>query len=590
MENSGQDNKPPEATQCAAQAAECQTNDHPQFLHALQSAYKQRAKSVVMLSGNTHDLYWCAQKRAFLPLDQTLYYAFKESVTVVRVDAATGLDTFDSLDLSDLTLACKEADKVTTEEKEKMGDLETQIEATRQSPLTALVVLRDMLESVDKARRTMKQLEKDQAAKPDSPKKPAPPKVKPVCTIVQFAGSLFPNGNFDHLSEIDRQRLITFLNLIESPKFKQSFHLIILVADTKSEVNSRIVALPSVQAIEIGLPEKADRRKYVDTFSSSRTGDSASGLSFEKGVDGFVDDTAGLTLIALQDILEVGCNSKQQIMRKDVLASINYVMSASLGDIIKVSMPEHTSRDVVGHEQTGKIFKEIFERCEDPKRAVPAVLVSGPNGAGKTFQLEAYAAESGRVVIELTGLRSMYFGQTDVIFEKLYMCMKSYNKGMVLMDEAHTALASVSSKETHETEKRLMGNLIKLIGDPRFYGQWVWSFGTSRPDLLPPDIKSRAPVQIPIFDLTGDERKTFVIQLFERKGIAIAAEDIDAVLAGTESYSSRDYGFLVREVMGSNRTVLETLSVWQASTSIVEERRLQSLIASQHCSYPSLVP
>jgi phage head maturation protease len=42
---------------------------------------------------------------------------------------------------------------------------------------------------------------------------------------------------------------------------------------------------------------------------------------------------------------------------------------------------------------------------------------------------------------------------------------------------------------------------------------------------------------------------------------------------------------------GSGRTsVLKTLEVWQASASILRQRRLQTLLAAQHCSYPALLP
>jgi hypothetical protein len=36
--------------------------------------------------------------------------------------------------------------------------------------------------------------------------------------------------------------------------------------------------------------------------------------------------------------------------------------------------------------------------------------------------------------------------------------------------------------------------------------------------------------------------------------------------------------------------VLAVLQIWQASTAIVQQRRLQTLIAALHCSYPQLLP
>jgi hypothetical protein len=540
----------------------------PAFLDTLSRAYSDRGKSVALLTGDTHDLFWLRSKERFLELEQTLYQALCQMFTVLRLDIATGIEFYDNQDLLTLSRVCVQADSLAIQADDKIGDLKEQIASTRHSPLPALVLLQELLSAVVAVRRDNKL-------------------VKPLCTIVQFGGSLFPSGDFNQLAELDRQRLITFLNLIEAPWFKSSNHLIILIADTRSEVNARIMALPSVQCIEIELPNAIER----DTFVQSYATNNSSELMFEKGRDVFVSDTAGLTLTGLQDILEVSRRTGSQISRNDVLAEINSVMTADLGDIVKISRPDHKPSDIVGYQKTGEILLDIFRRCENAETAVPAILVSGPNGAGKTFQLEAYASESGRVVIELVGLRGMYFGQTDTFFEKLRLRLRTYGKILILVDEAHTQFGSVHRSDTHETEKRLAGNIIKMMGDRSMFGKVLWALMTSRPDELDPDVKSRAPVQIPIFDLDSQERRNFVTQLFAHNKVPIPEDEIDNVLKKTENYSARDYDFLAKEVKGSGRTsVLQTLAVWQASASILRERRLQTLLAAQHCSYPGLLP
>ncbi len=545
------------------------TYERPGFLDSLSHAYSDRGKSVVVLTGDTHDLFWSPKQSKFLALEQTLYQALSDAFTVLKLDIATGIGFYDSKDLSILTKICQQADNLALLREDQLGDLREQVSSTRHSPLPALVLLQELLSSVSTMRRDNKT-------------------IKPICTIVQFAGSLFPTGDFDRLAELDRQRLVTFLNLIESPWFKTGSHLIILIAETRSEVSNRIVALPSVQCIEIELPNAAERDKYVGNFVANLLNTTQ---ILEQGQPAFVEDTAGLTLTALQDILEVARRTNKTISRVDVIASINSVMEADLGDIIKLSRPDHKPSDIIGYKKSGEFFLDIFRRCENPSTAVPAILVSGPNGAGKTFQLEAYASESGRVVIELTGLRGMYFGQTDTFFEKLRLRLKTYGKILILVDEAHTQFGSVHKSDTHETEKRLAGNIIKLMGDRSMFGKVLWGLMTSRPDELDPDIKSRAPIQIPIFDPAGDERSTFVTELFARYGVPISAEELPQMLKITANYSARDFDFLVKEMRGSGRTsVLATLEVWQASSSILKQRRLQTLLAAQHCSYPGLIP
>jgi ATPases of the AAA+ class len=342
-----------------------------------------------------------------------------------------------------------------------------------------------------------------------------------------------------------------------------------------------------VQCVEIALPSGPERGRFVDSLTK---GESLAPINFEKGVEVFVDDTAGLTLNAVQDLIEVARRTKTPVTRKGVLDEINRVMQADLGDLVKLSRPEHKPADIVGYANVRDILYKIFKRCENPDTAVPAILVSGPNGSGKTFQLEAYASDSGRVVIELVGLRGMYFGQTDGFFEKLRLRLATYGKVLILVDEAHTQFGSVHKSETHETEKRLAGNIIKMMGDPTMYGKVLWALMTSRPDELDPDVKSRCPVQIPIFDLEGEERVTFVRGIFERKKIAIPDADVAAVMERTANYSARDYGFFVKEVKAGGLSALATLDVWSASASIAKQRRFQALVAAKHCSYPMLLP
>ena len=315
----------------------------------------------------------------------------------------------------------------------------------------------------------------------------------------------------------------------------------------------------------------------------------------ERGKDKFVTDTAGLTLNSIEDLFEVAVTTKKPITQSDVLAEVNLVIRAVLGDIVKIKRPTHKPEDVIGYKKTGEIIASIFERCEDTELAISAILVSGPNGGGKTYQLEAYASQSGRIVIELTGLRDSLFGGTDKLFEQLRWYVTTLGKVLILVDEAHTAFGSVHSRDTHETEKRLSGNMIKMMGDPSLRGKILWALMTSRPDELDPDVKSRAPIQVPIFDLEGDERRQFVAEMLCRKKVDYNDAELDDIMIKTNYYSARDYDNFVREIRASqkkNQSIRpqEVLSKWQASKSIEKQRKLQTLIAALHCSYPELLP
>ena len=117
----------------------------------------------------------------------------------------------------------------------------------------------------------------------------------------------------------------------------------------------------------------------------------------------FVEDTAGLKLTSLEDLLETSRRTGEPIRRKHVLAEVNLILEAELGDVVKVNIPSHSPKDIIGSEATTAILRSIFQRCDSPETAVSAVLVSGPNGGRKTFQMEAFAAGQDGSSLSLQG-------------------------------------------------------------------------------------------------------------------------------------------------------------------------------------------
>lgn len=542
----------------------------PAFLDALNQAYTLRRENIIILTGDVNGLFYSQKTENYLALEQILNLELKDKFNIVRMDIAAGIGFYDQETEDEVTRICESTDGYYTPAG-RIAALKQMIDQSRHSPLSALVLLQGMGEAFIRVRR----LE---------------PAIKPLCIIIQFAGALFPAGDYSHLSELERQCLISFLSWVSGPLFRDSPELLITINSVKSELNAKIIALPHAGHLEIDLPDIDERRRFVKYFTSLHKS-----MSFSQGEETFVEDTAGLAVHNIKDLLEVAARKNEPLTRQHVVKEVNNILQAQLGDIIRIKYPAHTSKDIVGYKQTGEIFTEIFRRCEDPETAVAAILVSGPNGSGKTFQLEAYAAESGRVVIELAGIRGSYFGETERFFELLRWHITTFGKILILVDEAHTAFGSVHSGQVHETEQRLAGNILKMMGDPRYLGKVLWALMTSRPDELDPDIKSRAPIQVPIFDLEGAERKEFVSDLFKRKNINLAGEELEQVLALTDYYSARDYRNLVAEVLAqkrqnSQKTVIEVLSGWQASKSIKRQRDFQEMIAAQHCSYPNLLP
>jgi hypothetical protein len=535
----------------------------PSWVDKLSSAYGQKRKNVIALTGNVRDLFFSPVREDFVPLEQLLYQELKEKFLLVKFDSATGISFFTDEDEKKLGQVFRTFDGIALA-KDKVGSLEHFVNMSREQPLAALVALRNFSEVITKLRADKKS------------------SVLPLCIVVQFAGAIFPAGEFDRLNELDRQRLVSLLRWIDDPFWSQGDNLLVLVNDTRAELNARIFAHPGTQQIVVDLPGDEARRHFVEARSAK--------VTFEPSRGAFISESAGLKLSQISDLITVAQTSNSPLARAQVLEEVNSVLMAELGDIIKVSVPSHSIDDIVGNEAVQKILKDIFEDCEKPETAVSGILVSGPNGGGKTFLLEALAAVSGRIVIELSGLRSSDFGGTEKLFEMLLSRIKVFGKILILIDEAHTAFGSVHNRDVHETEKRLAGNLIKMMGNPALLGKVLWGLMTSRPDELDPDVKSRCSEQIAIFDSEGEERHEVVKALFKRKKIEIPESDFAGIIEQTRNFSMRDFGFLVRKVLANKKSVSDVLRTWKASGSIVKQRRFQSLVAFQHCSYPEILP
>ncbi|MCI0693334.1 ATP-binding protein [candidate division KSB1 bacterium] len=551
----------------------------PSFLNDLNRLYRQRKKNVILMTGNIHDSFWDTTTNEFAPMDQVLYSALREHFTIVFVDMA-GISFLSAEDELDFARVWKSAEHLLPAEGFREQELEEFRNAVANNTfqsLAALVMLKHLTERMVRFRKKHAEL-------------------KPLAIIVRLAGTLFPEGEINRLPELDKNRLAFFYAWLTQPEFREEKDFFILLNRTNSEVNSLLRALPHTASISIPLPDEEQRRQFVEHFLKNPKFGEA--LQLEGGKERFIADSAGLTLEVLKDLFEDAVSEKKPVTRAMLLAEINNLLREHLGDIIEVEIPTFGPEAVIGNEEHKQILDDVFERCEHRDTAVSAILISGPNGGGKTFLLQAYAGKSGRVVIRIKNLRSMYYGQTSVMFELFRWYVLTFGKILILVDEAHTAFGSVHSPTTHEAEKQLAGNIIQMMGDERNLVKVLWGLMTSRPDELDPDVKSRSPIQIAVFDPEGEKRVAFIRELFKRKGVPLdelSPADWDTLISKTTNFSARDFRNLTAEMLHARRkhpqiSVLQVLDYWRAGMAIVREREFQMHVAAMHCSYPALLP
>src|SRR5690606_1499359 len=98
---------------------------------------------------------------------------------------------------------------------------------------------------------------------------------------------------------------------------------------------------------------------------------------------------------------------------------------------------------------------------------------------------------------------------------------------VVIVDEADAALGTRQAEGDSGTSARVFGMIASQMGDTRYLGKIVWMLLTSRPDLLPIDLKrqGRAEVHIPLFYPETAEESAQMFQVLARKNKAVLGRE-----------------------------------------------------------------
>jgi len=93
-------------------------------------------------------------------------------------------------------------------------------------------------------------------------------------------------------------------------------------------------------------------------------------------------------------------------------------------------------------------------------------------------------------VVELLNFRSKWQGQTEANLERVLALLDAIGPVAVVVDEADAALATRETGGAGSgVSERVFASLAAFMGDTRRRGKVIWFLMTSRPDLVPVDLK-----------------------------------------------------------------------------------------------------
>ncbi len=415
--------------------------------------------------------------------------------------------------------------------------------------------------------------------------------------LIEAADMLLPAGNGDvaTLDDAKLRRIAICQDWFGEPSFMSGGDSVILIAESRSMIHPRIARLPQVLSVEIPSPNTASRNRFIDHF----VGKQSPPPKIWSTTKELAELTAGLSLHALRQLLAGASFSNESLQPKDLVDKVEEYIQAQVGeDVVEFKKPSHGLDKVVGCTKLKEfLHKEMIPRFRsaDPDKALPGAAVAGPIGGGKTYLFEAVAGELGIPVLVLKNIRSQWYGQTDVIFERLRRVLEALDRVVIFVDEADTQFGGVG-EESHSTERRLTGKIQAMMSDPKLRGKVMWLLMTARIHLLSPDIRRPGRVGdliLPVLDPEGSDRTEFIKWMISPVIKSPTAEDLARMEGITSGYSAAAFSSLRSQIKAMDAVNLDDVVAIvrdQIPPAIGLTRRYQILQAMLNCTRRSLLP
>ena len=329
-----------------------------------------------------------------------------------------------------------------------------------------------------------------------------------AAVIIDYGETVAPAGEPGQLPAEDRSAIVTLRRWACEPLFLQRSVTFCLLVETTATLSAALVSDARTFEIAVPLPDEQERYAYL----------------------------AGAPLD--QDALT---REKKRLIEEASGGLLTFMTS-------RVGLDA-----VAGHEGAKALLRETARALSQGRLDVVPMgyLICGPVGTGKSFIVQCFAKEIGIPVVELLNFRSKWQGQTEANLERVLALLDAIGPVAVVVDEADAALGT---RETGGADsgvsERVFASLAAFMGDTRRRGKVIWFLMTSRPDLVPVDLKrqGRAEEHLALFPpaTIGERVKVFDLlrgrlgielepgvdaaALFAESRDALSAADLEAIL------------------------------------------------------------
>lgn len=540
----------------------------PAWAGKLAELYFSGTTSMFMIHGNTFDVVRAGPDRWVGLADFLAEQLFGRWDLVIHYDLARGLRCTAG------TNGKRLADMVETANK-WIGDLrQLPRDPTRGLAAIDLLVQKNVMADPDKRLRT--------------------------AVLIDHAGYVAPSG--DNLDLNEQTHLVTLLNWASSPYVKRLNMAFVLIDPRLSSLAERLTGNPHVAALEVPLPDAAERAAFLDAQIK------ASGRELTTFSDYTAEElgklTAGIGLTDLEVLVRSTIEGSRRLDPKYFKELKKRLIERQAQGLLEFVEPKWGLDTVVGHEAAKK---RLLDDAELVKRGeldtVPmGYLFCGPVGTGKSFLATCVAGSIGIPAVVLKNFRSKYVGETEGNLERVLGVLRSMGPVVVIVDEADAMLGDRDQGGDSGVGARIFGMIASQMGDTAYRGKILWMLLTARPDNLPIDLKrqGRAEIHIPLFyPVDQAELRSMLLILAKKSGTSLAEVDLPDVIPHQGHLSGADIEGIVgrayrTSLLGGSRTITkdalaQALAGFMPSTQTLE-REAQELAAIIECTDIEFLP
>jgi ATP-dependent 26S proteasome regulatory subunit len=352
---------------------------------------------------------------------------------------------------------------------------------------------------------------------------------KSVAFVIDFAETVAPAGDLGFMPGEDRYALVTLVKWAQDPQFLSADFSVCLVAENLAELNPRIGRNPYASQIEIPLPSEKERAEYIEWKLAGRNIREVS----EVNALAMAQMTAGMSRVSLDRILTEALGGAKLTADRLKEKKKEIIQAECLG-LLEFIEPQHSIDMVAGHVKAKQLLRQAARAIQTGKRDVVPMgfLIAGPIGTGKTFLSTCFAGEIGIPCVKFLNFRSQWQGVTEGNLEKIFNLLKAMWPVAVIVDEADAFLGNRSAQGDSGTSARVFSQIAAFMGNTDYRGKIVWFLLTSRPDLLPVDLKrqGRAEEHLALFYPESHEERVELARTMAKKAKVQFDGDIAQVL------------------------------------------------------------